>query len=37
MAQLFSEWNRGELQSFLLGITAQILEPDDLAPGLFAG
>ena len=35
MAQLFSDWNRGELQSFLLGITAQILqEPDDLAPGL---
>ena len=35
MAQLLSEWNRGELQSFLLGITAQILqEPDDLAPGL---
>ena len=26
MAQLFSEWNRGELQSFLLGITAQILQ-----------
>jgi 6-phosphogluconate dehydrogenase len=35
MAQLFGDWNRGELQSFLLGTTAQILqEPDDLAPGL---
>ena len=34
LADLFDEWNRGELKSYLIGITADILrEHDDLAPG----
>ena len=34
LAGLFSEWNKGELKSFLIGITADIFrEADDLADG----
>ena len=34
LAGLFREWDQGELQSYLIGITADIFrEPDDLAPG----
>lgn len=34
MARYFAEWNRGELKSYLMEITADILrEPDDLTPG----
>ena len=34
LAELFSEWNKGELKSFLIGITADIFrEADDLADG----
>ncbi|MDY3618363.1 NADP-dependent phosphogluconate dehydrogenase [Agathobaculum sp.] len=34
LSALFAEWNEGELQSYLIGITADIFrEPDDLAPG----
>ena len=34
LAELFSEWNKGELKSFLIGITADIFrEADDLAGG----
>ena len=34
MAQLFRRWNEGPLHSFLIGITADILdEQDELAPG----
>lgn len=34
LADLFEEWNQGELKSFLIGITAGIFrEPDDLADG----
>ena len=34
LAELFREWNKGELKSYLIGITASIFaEADDLAPG----
>ncbi len=34
LAQLFDQWNQGELKSFLIQITAQIFqEPDDFGPG----
>lgn len=34
LAALFDQWNQGELKSFLIGITADILrEQDDLGPG----
>lgn len=34
LSGLFAEWNQGELQSYLIGITANIFrEQDDLAPG----
>lgn len=34
LADLFDQWDRGELKSYLIGITAGILrEHDDLAPG----
>lgn len=34
LSALFSEWNQGELKSFLIGITADIFrEPDDMAGG----
>lgn len=34
LAQTFEEWNQGELQSYLIGITADIFrEKDDLAAG----
>ncbi len=34
MAEVFEEWNEGELESYLIGITAKVLrEKDDLAGG----
>ena len=34
MADIFARWNLGELKSYLVGITADVLrETDDLAPG----
>lgn len=34
LADIFDEWNHGELKSYLIGITADILrEPDDLGEG----
>lgn len=34
IADLFAQWNTGELRSYLIGITAEVLrEPDDLAEG----
>ena len=34
MAEVFNQWNQGELKSFLIGITADIFaEKDDLAAG----
>lgn len=34
IADLFAQWNTGELRSYLIGITADVLrEPDDLAEG----
>lgn len=34
LADIFAQWNTGELRSYLIGITAEVLrEPDDLSAG----
>ncbi|MDR8410192.1 NADP-dependent phosphogluconate dehydrogenase [Nonomuraea sp. 3-1Str] len=33
LAEVFREWNRGELDSYLIGITAEVLEQVDAATG----
>ncbi len=33
LAEIFSAWNRGELESYLIGITAEVLRKRDVATG----